>query len=863
MALRSSTMDHPDPTVRELLDAMALMENRLTEALAGRGGEQTPASSFASLFDSFEGTITSSTIALQYNDVFSSSVGAAYAASPCARPRSPSYDDDEPVFDAWPLFDEEPVDSATTQALFSDDADHCFGDELDTDRTMEFCFPTSEFDIKQVVAVVSNTKDTLEFARARRVEIRTRVTMACEDWVVDHNVDAATVADMAHLAHDYFTLPPEDKPPLGPYIDTAPSPASFIPQLVDTEEEDEVFHTSPSTCSTMVPNRDATTSMLAMVEATWSDNEYALVDLQSICYYSTSKGICEYPDLVRHYLGSVVLPGDNYYVALNSVVFSDGSFSFVPKDTVCPMEISTYFRINDKETNQFERTLIVADERCTYVLLIELCLQVDGVKVWLPPWPPPVWTFWLLYDVCSGMHYNCRDCAWFKGIWQPLFLVTPFYIRRLKLGWDVFLGKEIGEPRGLKWLAVSSWNMAEKMQKGGKYDYASEFLEFADEFFSSMFSVVLSTRCLLNCFIVLHTCFSTAISIPKLGDADNGFAGAILEDQIFIDTLTSRKEMKGQVHKIACHLLYTMLGHVHKTASNGDKRASLHSDRRTWGLCDRCLEKWSYGQKCTHSVQLHVVDGVLELVSTDSETRHHGIEGPQLRMTLSQAACSGSDRRQTLKFRGSLQSIPLLILVGSGSSYTFVINRFPSSLPGVSDMISTESVQVDNREIMSCQHYRLTMEWFIQDYKFVSNISLLPLSKYNLVVNRNWLEAYSHMSTGDGYTNTRELRCCYMDYLPQHLLALLLKSCYCQILQLALNILSDTTPVHPDYNFVKLVIFAKLSDYSSRQMELQYFHKNVITCNQFRIMLATLSAAWGQAAFRGVGNVSNTYPGDG
>jgi Fe-S cluster assembly scaffold protein SufB len=540
-------MDHPDPTVRKLLDAMALMENRLTEALAGRGGEQTPASSFASLFDSFEGTTSSSTTALQYvDDVFSSSVGAEYAASPFARTRSPSYDDDEPVFDAWPLFDEEPVDSATTQALFSDDANHCFGDELDTDRTMEFRFPTSEFDIKQVMVVVSNTKDSLEFASARRVEIRTRVTVACEDWVVDHNVDAVTVADMAHLAHDYFTLPPEDKPPLGPYIDTAPSPTSFLPQLMETEEEDEVFHTSPSTCSMMVPNRDATTSMLAMVEATWSD-EYALVDLQSVCYYSTfnakptlnildevdpkllktfiplteqkhlsdvaidavidsasitithhealmakgvifcsiPKSICEYPDLVRHYLGSIVLPGDNYYAALNSAVFSDGSFCFVPKDTVCPMEISTYFRINNKETNQFERTLIVADERCTYVLLIELCLQVDGVKVRLPPWPPPVWTFWLPYDVCSGMHYNCRDCAWFKGIWQPLFLVTPFYIRQLKLGWDVFLGKEIGEPQGLKWLAVSSGNMAEKMQKEDKYDYFSEFFELAAEFSSS------------------------------------------------------------------------------------------------------------------------------------------------------------------------------------------------------------------------------------------------------------------------------------------------------------------------------------------------------------------------------------------
>ncbi|CAO1946462.1 unnamed protein product [Urochloa humidicola] len=168
---------------------------------------------------------------------------------------------------------------------------------------------------------------------------------------------------------------------------------------------------------------------LTMVEPTWSDNEYAPVDLQSICYYSApkskpklnsldevdpellntfdrlgialseqkrlanvavdavidstsiatthrealmaqgvifcsiSEAIREYPELVKRYLGSIVPPGDNYYAALNSAVFSDGSFCYVPKDTACPMEISTYFRINDKETGQFERTLIVADER--------------------------------------------------------------------------------------------------------------------------------------------------------------------------------------------------------------------------------------------------------------------------------------------------------------------------------------------------------------------------------------------------------------------------------------------------------------------------------------------------------------------
>ncbi|BAB68118.1 ABC transporter subunit-like [Oryza sativa Japonica Group] len=93
---------------------------------------------------------------------------------------------------------------------------------------------------------------------------------------------------------------------------------------------------------------------------------------KGVIFCSISEAIREYPDLVKRYLGSVVPPADNYYAALNSAVFSDGSFCYVPKDTVCPMEISTYFRINDKETGQFERTLIVADERST-VSYLEGC----------------------------------------------------------------------------------------------------------------------------------------------------------------------------------------------------------------------------------------------------------------------------------------------------------------------------------------------------------------------------------------------------------------------------------------------------------------------------------------------------------
>jgi Fe-S cluster assembly protein SufB len=81
-----------------------------------------------------------------------------------------------------------------------------------------------------------------------------------------------------------------------------------------------------------------------------------------IIFCSMSEAVREHPELVRQYLGSVVPIGDNYYAALNSAVFTDGSFCFIPKGVKCPMELSTYFRINTQQSGQFERTLIVAEE---------------------------------------------------------------------------------------------------------------------------------------------------------------------------------------------------------------------------------------------------------------------------------------------------------------------------------------------------------------------------------------------------------------------------------------------------------------------------------------------------------------------
>lgn len=91
-----------------------------------------------------------------------------------------------------------------------------------------------------------------------------------------------------------------------------------------------------------------------------------------IIFCSMSEAIQEHPELVRKYLGTVVPKTDNFYAALNSAVFTDGSFCYIPKGVKCPMELSTYFRINEAGTGQFERTLVVADES-SYVSYLEGC----------------------------------------------------------------------------------------------------------------------------------------------------------------------------------------------------------------------------------------------------------------------------------------------------------------------------------------------------------------------------------------------------------------------------------------------------------------------------------------------------------
>lgn len=104
------------------------------------------------------------------------------------------------------------------------------------------------------------------------------------------------------------------------------------------------------------------------ITTTWKED----LEKVGVIFCSISEAVKDHPELVKKYLGTVVPYSDNFYAALNAAVFSDGSFAYIPKGVTCPMDLSTYFRINAKETGQFERTLIVAEEG-SYVNYLEGC----------------------------------------------------------------------------------------------------------------------------------------------------------------------------------------------------------------------------------------------------------------------------------------------------------------------------------------------------------------------------------------------------------------------------------------------------------------------------------------------------------
>jgi Fe-S cluster assembly protein SufB len=118
---------------------------------------------------------------------------------------------------------------------------------------------------------------------------------------------------------------------------------------------------------------------------------------EGIIFCSFSEAVREHPELVQKYMGSVVPYSDNYFATLNSAVFTDGSFCYIPKGVKCPMELSTYFRINAKNTGQFERTLIIADEGRERELSRRVHRPACAMKTsCTPPWSN--WSRWTTRD---------------------------------------------------------------------------------------------------------------------------------------------------------------------------------------------------------------------------------------------------------------------------------------------------------------------------------------------------------------------------------------------------------------------------------------------------------------------------------
>ena len=218
-------------------------------------------------------------------------------------------------------------------------------------------------DIEQEQAPPGLTEDTVRFISAKKDE---------PQWLLDWRLEAFSIwqtmdePDWAQVAY-----PQIDFQAISYYA--APKSQSDRPQSLD-EVDPKLIETYNKLGIPLEEQKmlagvavDAVFDSVS-VHTTFRDK----LAEAGVIFCSFSEAVKEHPELIKQYLGSVVPQRDNYFAALNSAVFSDGSFVFIPKGTRCPMELSTYFRINAMNTGQFERTLIVAEEG-SYVSYLEGC----------------------------------------------------------------------------------------------------------------------------------------------------------------------------------------------------------------------------------------------------------------------------------------------------------------------------------------------------------------------------------------------------------------------------------------------------------------------------------------------------------
>jgi len=205
---------------------------------------------------------------------------------------------------------------------------------------------------EEVVRMISAIKKEPEFMLEFRLKaFRHWLTMTSPDWA-HLNIPEIDFQDIIYYAA------PKKKPELASMDEVDPELRATFDKLGIPLDEQKIL--SGVAVDAVIDS--------VSVKTTFKET----LAEKGIIFCSISEAIQEFPDLIKKYLGSVVPHGDNYFAALNSAVFTDGSFVYIPKGVRCPMELSTYFRINAMNTGQFERTLIIADDD-SYVSYLEGC----------------------------------------------------------------------------------------------------------------------------------------------------------------------------------------------------------------------------------------------------------------------------------------------------------------------------------------------------------------------------------------------------------------------------------------------------------------------------------------------------------
>lgn len=237
-------------------------------------------------------------------------------------------------------------------------------EELKTDlENQEYKFGFTS-DIKSDKAPKGLNEDIIRFISAKKEE---------PEWMLKYRLDAfaawkkMTEPDWAHIQYEkpdfqdiiYYSAP-NSKKKYESWDDVEPEMKETMKKLgISMEEQKRLTGTETAVDFVMDSVSVATSFKKTLAE-------------KGIIFCSFSEAVADHPELVKKYMGTVVPTSDNFYAALNSAVFTDGSFCYIPKGVRCPMELSTYFRINESGTGQFERTLLVADED-SYVSYLEGC----------------------------------------------------------------------------------------------------------------------------------------------------------------------------------------------------------------------------------------------------------------------------------------------------------------------------------------------------------------------------------------------------------------------------------------------------------------------------------------------------------